>query len=98
LRALRNVQIRESYDRIPLALQPLRARTISFLAFQMRGSVDFDDELLFKAAEVDDVLSDGYLPPEFQSGQTATPEMTPERLFGGGLGVAQLAGAGSCGG
>lgn len=59
----------------------------------MHGAVEFDDEPLFVAIEVDDVVANDVLSPKTEAGEAVGSECLPEAIFVLGGFVSQFPGA-----
>jgi hypothetical protein len=64
-----------------------------FLIARMCCAIYFNDQLGGAAGEIGNVGSDGQLTDEFQIIKTAAAQVFPQALFGGSVGLPQLAGA-----
>ena len=66
----------------PLRFKIGRAFPIVFTMEAMLATIQFDDQPLFEADEIDDVMPDRVLPLEFAPAETAATDSTPELGFG----------------
>jgi hypothetical protein len=48
----------------------------------MLAAVDFDDQFVFETHEIDDILPDLLLPPEFAAIELFSPKLLPQNSFG----------------
>ena len=60
----------------------------------MLPTVQFDDEVNFKADEIGNVSSNGYLPEKFMTTEPIGAEISPQNTFGVGRVNAEMAGVG----
>jgi hypothetical protein len=67
--AFQYVVVPKTHHLIAFAMEPIVAPTIS-RTIRMLATINFDDELLLEADEVDDVRTDGSLPFELQIQKT----------------------------
>jgi hypothetical protein len=64
------------------AVQPIAPLAIIFTLHLMLPAIDFDDEFLLKAHEIDDVPSDWRLSSEFMPKKLPPSDGLPEFAFG----------------
>src|SRR4051812_18174385 len=73
-----NLIVPESHNPEPLGVQPCRPGVILLRLRGMLTAIQFDDRFRFEANEIDDVNSDGGLPPKFAPVEAIGPEFTPD--------------------
>jgi hypothetical protein len=68
-------------DSIPLCLKVFFPKLVvqSLILLHMHASVNLNDQLVFMAAEVGDISSDGVLTPKFQPSELAASQTRPEK-------------------
>ena len=90
LQFLHHLVVPEPQHRITLNPQPfITARVISRL-FRVLPTIQFDDQSLFDADEIDDVAPERFLPFELQAHEAVGTQVIPEFLLGVGLVAAKL--------
>ena len=84
----------KSNDVITVRFELLRSIVVVFHLPIVNASIDFDDEFVGGAVEVEDEASDGVLVAEFEVVELAFFEGLPEDLFGGGEVFSEATGGG----
>jgi hypothetical protein len=92
---LQDVIIPESDDSESMFLQVMSPCRILFDLVCVLAAIDFDDQSMFQATEVRDVIANEMLAAEFGAIQSLTAQMLPEDAFRVGLFAAQAAGIGA---
>ncbi len=79
---------------ITVGFELVRSIVVVFHLSIVNAAIDFDDEFICGAVEVEDKVSDRMLAAEFEVVELAFFEGLPENLFGGGEVFAEATGGG----
>jgi hypothetical protein len=72
-----HVTVGEANYSVALTLQPRSSALVIGLLVGMRMAVKFDDELVFSAEEIHDVIANGLLAAKFQAVQLTIAQLCP---------------------
>jgi len=90
---LQNLIIPKSQDSEPLAAEPfIPLQIIIFFFCGMLPAVYFYNQALFISYEINDIIADGLLSPEFDALQMLVLQMEPKAIFGVGGSPSQNSG------
>jgi hypothetical protein len=82
----------EADDAVAPVFEPFGAGSIVFFLHGVDVSVYFDDEFVFGAVKVNDETVNGMLAAKFKATKLLAPQVLPQLVFSGRLGLAQLDG------
>jgi hypothetical protein len=88
-RLLQHVIVPVPHDPEALGYQHGFSRSVT-LGFGMLATIDFDDELLFEAHEIENEVLKGDLPPKLEEREPSTAEQSPHGSFRVGRLATQL--------